>query len=128
MLERQVYPAHRTTLYCGASFDERKRIKISTGFTTNVYIKRTKRVEWEHVVPAEKFGRTFAKWRSSHPDCVNSKDKSFKGRKYAEKVNTEYCYMQSDMHNYFPAIGAVNALRSNYNFTMLPSTKSGSAR
>ncbi len=24
------------------------------------------------------------------------------------------------MHNLFPAIGAVNALRSNYNFTLLP--------
>jgi deoxyribonuclease-1 len=28
--------------------------------------------------------------------------------------------MQADMHNLFPAIGAVNALRSNYSFTMLP--------
>lgn len=26
------------------------------------------------------------------------------------------------MFNLYPAIGAVNALRSNYNFTMLPST------
>ena len=28
--------------------------------------------------------------------------------------------MQADMYNLFPVIGAVNALRSNYNFTMLP--------
>jgi len=28
------------------------------------------------------------------------------------------------MLNLYPAIGAVNALRSNYNFTMLPSAKS----
>ncbi len=32
--------------------------------------------------------------------------------------------MQSDMHNLFPAIGAVNALRSNYSFTSLPSAQS----
>ncbi|GGP75105.1 hypothetical protein GCM10009410_03880 [Shewanella ulleungensis] len=32
--------------------------------------------------------------------------------------------MQADMHNLFPAIGAVNVLRSNYNFTMLPAAKS----
>lgn len=32
--------------------------------------------------------------------------------------------MQADMFNLYPAIGAVNALRSNYNFTMLPSEKS----
>jgi deoxyribonuclease-1 len=28
------------------------------------------------------------------------------------------------MYNLYPAIGAVNALRSNYNFTMLPAAKS----
>jgi deoxyribonuclease-1 len=32
--------------------------------------------------------------------------------------------MQADMFNLYPAIGAINALRSNYNFTMLPSAKS----
>jgi deoxyribonuclease-1 len=32
--------------------------------------------------------------------------------------------MQSDMFNLYPAIGAVNALRSDYNFTMLPVAKS----
>ena len=32
--------------------------------------------------------------------------------------------MQSDMFNLYPAIGAVNALRSNYNFTMLRNLKS----
>ncbi len=32
--------------------------------------------------------------------------------------------MQSDLYNLFPAIGAVNAMRSNYNFTMLPGEQS----
>ena len=31
--------------------------------------------------------------------------------------------MQSDMYNLYPAIGAVNALRSNYNYAMLPAAK-----
>ena len=94
------------------------------GFATTKYVKRSKRVEWEHVVPAENFGRVFSEWREGDKQCVNGKGKSFKGRKCAEKINTEYRYMQADMHNLFPAIGAVNALRSNYNFTMLPSAKS----
>lgn len=33
--------------------------------------------------------------------------------------------MQAEMFNLYPAIGAVNALRSNYNFTILPAAKSG---
>ena len=28
--------------------------------------------------------------------------------------------MQADLYNLYPAIGAVNGLRSNYNFTVLP--------
>ena len=32
--------------------------------------------------------------------------------------------MQSDMFNLYPTIGAVNALRSNYNFALLPLIKS----
>jgi deoxyribonuclease-1 len=119
-LEREVYTDHHHTVYCGATFDEHKNITPPDGFTTDKYIKRAKKVEWEHAVPAENFGRTFVEWRDGDPACVDSKGNDFKGRKCAEKVNTDYRYMQSDMYNLFPAIGAVNALRSNYNFTMLP--------
>jgi deoxyribonuclease-1 len=124
LLEKQVYNNHRKTLYCGASFDAKKKVKPPKGFTTTKYVKRAKKIEWEHVVPAENFGRTFNEWRDGHKKCVSSKGKTFKGRKCADKVNTEYRYMQADMFNLYPAIGAVNALRSNYNFTMLPTVKS----
>ena len=123
-LERLVYMDHRETLYCGAEFDAKKNVIIPSGFTTAKHKKRAKRIEWEHVVPAENFGRTFSEWRDGHPQCVSSKGKSFKGRKCASKMNKEYRLMQSDMYNLYPAIGSVNALRSNYNFTMLPVTVS----
>ena len=32
--------------------------------------------------------------------------------------------MQSDLYNLFPAIGSVNAMRSNYSFAMLPNEQS----
>ncbi|MEN8637997.1 endonuclease [Pseudoalteromonas distincta] len=124
ILEKQVYNNHRNTLYCGAEFDSQKKVTAPKGFTTTKYLKRAKKVEWEHVVPAENFGRTFSEWRDGHSQCVSSKGKSFKGRRCAEKVNTEYRLMQADMFNLYPAIGAVNALRSNYNFTVLPSAQS----
>ena len=124
-LERMVYNDHRETIYCTAAFDAHKNITPPAGFTTEKHIKRSKKVEWEHVVPAENFGRTFPEWREGHAQCVSSKGKSFKGRKCAEKLNLEYRYMQSDMYNLFPAIGAVNAMRSNYNFVASVDTKSG---
>lgn len=125
LLQKEVYNDHRETVYCAAEFDSKKNIIIPTGFTTNKHKKRAKRIEWEHIVPAENFGRTFNEWRNGHPECVSKKGKSFKGRKCASKMNKEYRLMQSDMYNLFPAIGSVNAMRSNYNFVAQVESKSG---
>jgi len=127
-LERQVYYDYRITLYCGAAFNAQKQITLPKGFIAKKHVKRSKRVEWEHVVPAENFGRTFVEWREGDPQCVDRKGKSFKGRRCAEKGNMEYRYMQSDLYNLYPAIGSVNAMRSNYNFQMLPNVESDFGR
>lgn len=119
-LERSVYFDHRITFYCRAEFDSKKNVMLPVGFTTPKHEKRARRVEWEHVVPAENFGRAFVEWREGHEKCVDSKGRAFKGRRCAEKVNKTYRYMQSDLYNLYPAIGAVNAIRSNYRFTELP--------
>ncbi|MBE6450192.1 MAG: endonuclease I [Alphaproteobacteria bacterium] len=115
----QVYADHKETLYCGAKFNADNTVILPDGFHTPKHERRSKRIEWEHVVPAENFGRTFSEWKEGHSDCVDSKGKSFKGRNCAEKISQEYRLMQSDMHNLFPAIGSVNAMRSNFNFTEL---------
>jgi deoxyribonuclease-1 len=44
-LEKQAYNNHRITLYCNTTFDAKKRVKPSRGFTTTKYIKRAKKVE-----------------------------------------------------------------------------------
>ena len=120
-LEKDVYYDHRYTIYCNAEFNDDKLVRLPKGFKTDKYSSRAKRIEWEHVVPAENFGRTFAEWRDGHPECVDLKGKPFKGRKCAEQTNKEYRFMQADMYNLYPAIGAVNALRQNYNFTQFQS-------
>lgn len=94
-LEQQVYYDHRVTLYCGATFDEKKNVTLPEGFTVSKHEKRAGKVEWEHVVPAENFGQTFAEWREGDAQCVDNRGKAFKGRKCAEKVNKDYRYMQA---------------------------------
>lgn len=122
IMQKHVYTTTelRKTLYCDATFNAKKEITLPSDFKTSKYKNRLKRWEAEHVVPAENFGRTFIEWREGHPQCIDNKGKAFKGRKGAEKVNTEYRLMQSDLYNLYPAIGSVNAARQNYNFTLLP--------
>jgi len=118
-LGRFVYHDHRITFYCQAPFDENGAVDLPPGFTTPKHKARAAQIEWEHAVPAENFGRTFVEWREGHPDCQDKRG-PFKGRKCAERANREYRLMQADMYNLYPAIGAVNAMRSNYNYAMLP--------
>ncbi|MCP4339837.1 MAG: endonuclease I [Desulfobulbaceae bacterium] len=121
LLLKQVYHDHRTTFYCGCPFTAKKRIIQSDKFSpTTKYVKRSRKIEWEHVVPAQAFGQSFSEWRDGDPECVNKKGKAFKGRKCAEKVNMTYRYMQADLYNLVPANGQVNALRSNYSYAMIP--------
>jgi deoxyribonuclease-1 len=78
--------------------------------------ERTRRIEWEHVIPAENFGRQFSCWRDGDAKCADSNGKAYKGRKCCEKVSKEYRIMQADMHNLQPAIGELNADRSNLKY------------
>ena len=69
ILEHQVYQDHRITFYCLASFDRDKNITLPEGFVTPEHQKRAKRVEWEHVVPAENFGRFFQSGVTGRPSA-----------------------------------------------------------
>lgn len=119
MLEKRVYFDHRITLYCGAEFDKKKRIRLPKGFSTPSSKKRAGRVEWEHVVPAENFGREFIEWKFGSFECRDA-NKSFRGRSCAERSSRDFRLMHADMYNLFPSIGAVNQIRSNYPYTEFP--------
>lgn len=122
-LDKKVHYDHRVTLYCGADYDAEGNVTPPAGFRAAKHRERAGRIEWEHVVPAENFGRTFSEWRDGHPECQDRRG-PYKGRKCADRVSREYRLMQADMYNLYPAIGAVNALRQNYNFALLPGAKS----
>lgn len=135
MLEK-IYYDHRRTLYCGAEFTRYKQIIKPQGFklpnvkkadfqvyeiTAEELARKAERMEWEHIVPANNFGKTFKEWSFGHNNCVSRKGKKFKGRRCAEQESEEFRYMYADMYNLYPSIGAVNYLRSNFNFTQFDS-------
>lgn len=123
----QIYADHAITFYCGCKYDKQKKDNVidrsSCGYVPrNPTTKagkinpRTTRIEWEHVVPAENFGRQFTCWKDGAPECVDSKGRSFKGRKCCEKSSQQFRIMQADMHNLVPAIGELNGDRSNLRY------------
>jgi deoxyribonuclease I len=65
---------------------------------------RAERIEWEHVIPAENFGRHLTCWQAG-------------GRKACKKDAT-FNQIASDMHNFQAAIGEVNGDRSNYRYSL----------
>lgn len=64
---------------------------------------RAKRLEWEHVMPVERFGRHLECWHNA------ARKSCMKDPKFNE--------MQGDLHNIQPAIGEVKGDRSNFSYS-----------
>ena len=120
-LARYVYnnrDIKRETIYCGCDYSLSQKVNpTNCGYKNDGrYEKRGLKIEWEHVVPAENFWQSFEEWRNPEkfPLCKTKSWKQYSGRACAGKVNKEYKRMEADMYNLYPAVGALNALRSNY--------------
>jgi deoxyribonuclease-1 len=108
----KIYQGHEETIYCGCRYYGKEVNLNSCGYIPKRKTDRAKRLEWEHVVPAEAFGQSFAEWRVGRSDCKG------KGRRCAQK-NPEFARMEADLYNLWPVIGELNGLRSNYSMAEL---------
>ena len=131
LLLKKVYFDHQITFYCQNPYEiksvhnkyktlivtDRSKYTPRNKFTKKGKVNiRAKRVEWEHVVPAENFGRQLSCWREGDVKCVTKKGKSFKGRRCCKKVSPIFKKMEADMFNLVPSVGEVNADRSNFRY------------
>lgn len=116
-LLKKVYYDNQFTFYCNNPYE----IKLVQGKQKALIIQddkyytprkpyfksgkpnyRAKRIEWEHIMPAHNFGKHLPCWK--------------KGGRKACKKDKLFKKMEADMHNLVPAIGEVNADRSNYRY------------
>jgi len=128
ILLKEVYSKHRDTFYCGCKFSKNKKVRCKVGKG-----ERAKRIEWEHIVPASQFGKTFSSWEKYTsltcrvPSFIRKifsiKCKTLTGRANARRISKLYRLMESDMYNLVPAIGLVNQRRSNYPYRDIPGEK-----
>jgi len=118
-----LFSNHRVTLYCGCSYSVENKVDLkSCGMDTAAPIARANRIEWEHMMPAEHFGRYHKCWTEQL--CVNdSNGKAYKGRKCCEKIDADFRRKEAELYNLWPAVGAVNQERSNYTFTVIPNKR-----
>jgi len=120
-LMRRLYEHHPITFYCGCKYEDRVVNLSSCGYVPrNPKSKRAARVEWEHIVPAEAFGRSFPEWRDGHPACRKNDRSPFRGRACARAASAVFRAMEANPYNLVPAIGELNGLRSNFSMAMIP--------
>lgn len=120
-LAAKLHLDHATTIYCPCKYQGKKIDLASCGYIPQKNAKRAEQLEWEHVVPAESFGQSFAEWREGAATCVKKSGRPFKGRKCAE-TNAVFNRMESDLYNLWPSIGELNGLRSNFSMAEISGT------
>ena len=110
---KNIYKDNQITFYCGCKYYPSNKDNMidrdSCGYVPRNELtkkgkinERANRIEWEHIMPAENFGRHLACWKDG-------------GRKACSK-DPIFNKMEADMHNLVPAIGELNADRSNFRY------------
>jgi deoxyribonuclease I len=114
----QVFHGRRETFYCGCSFDEDRVPDLDgCGYEIRRSEARARRVEAEHVIPASWIGRGRPCWEEQI--CSRDDGSSYGGRACCLAVDDEFRTAHNDLHNLWPAIGEINADRSNFAFALL---------
>lgn len=97
--------------YCGCDWNWVGRsggrtILDQCGYKVRAQHTRAERIEYEHVMPAHAFANQRQCWQNG-------------GRKNCKASDPLFNIMESDLHNLVPALGEVNADRSNYRYAVL---------
>jgi len=119
LLFERVYRGHRTTFYCGCGYDGGGRTALrSCGLQAVSGEVRANRVEAEHLFPAAKFGNYRSCWRQpkAFPECREANGSVLSGRACCLRADPIFIAAHNDLHNLVPALGLVNAHRSDYSW------------
>ncbi|WP_081875102.1 endonuclease [Pseudoalteromonas sp. A2] len=140
--ERDVYYDYNATFYCqcGFVFDdiddadndgnthETMVDALSCGYTprnpvtsTGKPNARVSRIEWEHIMPAYIIGGELDQWQNqeNYSECQKPNDKYLTGRDCAYETVPTFRRAHDDLVNLAPAVGELNADRSNFQFSII---------
>lgn len=117
------YYVDKPSFYCNCTVFKGKPLFKECGYKSFSYQKRSKRIEFEHIVPSSRLGGHLPEWKIGHKDCKSKSGKKYKGRKCAEKVNKELNIATGDLHNLTSSLGSLNAIRSNFRMSIIQGEK-----
>jgi deoxyribonuclease-1 len=122
-LYSKVFDNSGATLYCDCNWAAKKTDLSSCGlqsFFPKKQRNRSLRTEAEHIIPASWMLKVNKKTRQCAIDSKQVKDSA---RKYCQKHDVYYKKAHNDLVNLFPAVGQINADRSNKPFVDMAKTK-----
>lgn len=121
-LARDVYGDRRSDVYCGCAFDEALRVDpTGCGYSPRASRSRGDRIEWEHLMPAARFGASLACWRGETEGCKAARVRGRKccGRSVERGGDAAFRQMEGDLHNLAPSVGELNGDRSDRPFGLV---------
>lgn len=99
----KVFAGMQEDFYCGCAYEGKAVDWLSCGYVPRKNPERARRIEWEHVVPAWVLGHQRQCWQQG-------------GRKNCSSNDDVYRLAEGDLNNLVPAVGEVNADRSNLSY------------
>lgn len=92
-----LFASHPITFYCGCRYDKQGLVNWdSCGYKPKTQGWRAERVEWEHIMPAYRFGYSLPCWKEAI--CHTKEGKPYKGRRCCQKVDKRFIQMEADLH------------------------------
>ena len=115
-LYKSVYNNQGQTFYVNCAWQKKKvdltSCNLQSSFSSKEK-KRAKRIEAEHIIPASWLYKRNGKYRACY---VSAKAHKTSARKLCQVEDSEYRDAHNDVVNLRPAVGAINAARSNKPF------------
>lgn len=120
-IARKIFNENPKTLYCGCKYDNFRNIDLkSCNLESIKQYRRARKIEWEHMMPAENFGRHFKCWFKKICEINGRK---FKGRECCQITDPRYREIEAELFNLWPSVGLINKIRANYQFSPLDTEK-----
>lgn len=113
------------TFYCNCKINlSSDKEKLIPDTNECGYQRKSKSIEWmvnwEHVMPASKFGRHLTCWTEK---ICKKNNKSYRGRKCCSEINHCFNIMEGDAHNLVPSVYELNHDRKDYSYSIIEGEK-----